>query len=352
MRTNESVAVGRVGEVPSATPLPSPALRPPSIEVAVAFDRLCARVDGRVHCAAGRPNAPLVAPPPEFTESATSLAVGSGLICIATSRGTVQCKGYNTDGQLGAGIADDERKEPTLVAGVARAKSVATGDSHACAVLDDGSVRCWGRNRLGETGGTTAYEQEVHELALPNAVPAIVATRVAAGSFATCALAPLRSVSCWGLFTHPDDDAQAGPRRPTQVTSDVDDLSGAGESFCAVVRGRVVCWGTLGTVDASMPEVSRVAVGGTFACALTRDGGVWCWGKNRYGELARPREDASDNSQPSPVRGLPRISALAAGPTFVCAISEDDALWCWGRWPNGWDESDESTSVPVSVRVR
>ncbi|MDB4979978.1 MAG: Regulator of chromosome condensation repeat, partial [Myxococcales bacterium] len=34
---------------------------------------------------------------------------------------------------------------------------------------------------------------------------------------------------------------------------------------------------------AGLAVAAQLAVGGTFACALSADGHVWCWGSNRDG---------------------------------------------------------------------
>jgi hypothetical protein len=76
--------------------------------------------------------------------------------------GALKCWGYNSDGELGLGDAEhrgDELGEmgdalPAVPLGDGRrAIRVTVGvDSHTCALLDDHSMKCWGRNHIGQLG--------------------------------------------------------------------------------------------------------------------------------------------------------------------------------------------------------
>ncbi len=39
-----------------------------------------------------------------------------------------------------------------MVSGITNAISIAAGDFHACALLADGTAKCWGSNSYGEVG--------------------------------------------------------------------------------------------------------------------------------------------------------------------------------------------------------
>ncbi len=84
------------------------------------------------------------------------LAAGMHHSCAIDVDGGVLCWGWNEYGQIGDGTLND-RYEPTplprLRSGVA---AVSTNGSHSCALLDNGQLRCWGRNPEGQIGdGTT-----------------------------------------------------------------------------------------------------------------------------------------------------------------------------------------------------
>jgi alpha-tubulin suppressor-like RCC1 family protein len=76
-------------------------------------------------------------------------------MCALLNDGTARCWGNNYYGQLGDGTRTD-RHTPEAVSGLAGAVAIAAGDYHTCALLNDGTVRCWGPNSSGQLGdGTT-----------------------------------------------------------------------------------------------------------------------------------------------------------------------------------------------------
>lgn len=74
------------------------------------------------------------------------------------------CWGLNADGQIGVPSTTPTRK-PVVVTGLTSGvASIASGAAQACAVLDDGTASCWGRNDAGVLGnGTTAVERHPGE---------------------------------------------------------------------------------------------------------------------------------------------------------------------------------------------
>lgn len=77
---------------------------------------------------------------------ALGLAAGAGHTCgIFSSEGKVRCWGRNALGQLGNGTKRDSA-DPVEVENVSGAVALTAGPSHTCALLDNRSVRCWGRD--------------------------------------------------------------------------------------------------------------------------------------------------------------------------------------------------------------
>ena len=69
----------------------------------------------------------------------------------------------------------------------AAASKVAAGENHTCALLADGSVRCWGDNRFGQ-------------LDVPVDLGQVSAIR--AGANHTCVIVADDAVRCWGGNTY------------------------------------------------------------------------------------------------------------------------------------------------------
>ena len=77
------------------------------------------------------------------------------------------------------------------------AVAITTGYYHTCAILDDGSVSCWGNNGDGQLGdGTTTNRNTSAQTSSLGADRTAVA--ITGGEYHTCAILDDGSVSCWG----------------------------------------------------------------------------------------------------------------------------------------------------------
>jgi alpha-tubulin suppressor-like RCC1 family protein len=112
----------------------------------------------------------------------------------------VWCWGFNGDGEVGDGTTVD-RASPVQVTGIFNAVQIATGESHSCAALQDGSVECWGSDLQGQVGDgsgggmTGRVLTPVPVRTLAGAVVEIASNSV---SFYTCARLDSGAVQCWG----------------------------------------------------------------------------------------------------------------------------------------------------------
>ncbi|MEZ4621362.1 MAG: hypothetical protein R2867_38490 [Caldilineaceae bacterium] len=115
--------------------------------------------------------------------------------CAIANNGGVTCWGRNNDGQLGDGT-EEPRTTPVMVMGLTGSvKALALGVDHSCALLESGSVQCWGSNQYGQLGDGTNSDVAVpvDVIGLPAGV-----TAIAAGEHHSCALIQGTDVRCWG----------------------------------------------------------------------------------------------------------------------------------------------------------
>jgi len=75
--------------------------------------------------------------------------------------------------------------------------------------------------------------------------------------------------------------------------------------------------------------VTAIAAGPKYSLALTKDGTIYGWGENRYGQLG----DGTTMNQLTPVlvRGVARAIAIAAGGDFSAALLSDGTVMTWGH---------------------
>src|SRR5215471_1566303 len=73
--------------------------------------------------------------------------------CAVSSTGEVRCWGANDSGQLGTGDTTALlAPAPQPVSLGMPASSVAAGGAFSCALLTNGTVKCWGDNHGGQLG--------------------------------------------------------------------------------------------------------------------------------------------------------------------------------------------------------
>lgn len=131
---------------------------------------------------------------PASISGATHLATGDRHACVVTKDKKVQCWGMNDAGQLGTKPDTELHKTPVTVPGVASAVRLVAGEAAMCALLGDGSARCWGANSEGELGlGKKSSEERASKVA---SVPDIAGMCLATAH--GCALTKSKSILCWG----------------------------------------------------------------------------------------------------------------------------------------------------------
>jgi alpha-tubulin suppressor-like RCC1 family protein len=83
------------------------------------------------------------------------------------------------------------------------------------------------------------------------------------------------------------------------------------------------------TAVANLTQVTMIAAGQSHTLALKKDGTVWAWGTNAFGQLG----DGTMTTRLAPVQvlGLPPIKAIGAGAHFSFAISPEGDAYGWGR---------------------
>jgi len=288
--------------------------------------------------------------------------------CALANDGGVKCWGSNSYGQLGDGTATN-RSTPVDVSGLTSGViAIAAGGDHTCALMADGSMKCWGRNDFGQLGDGTWTDRNtpVNVRGLTSGVVAI-----AAGGSHTCALIEGGHVKCWGAnwYGQLGDGTTRSHATPVVVsglTGGVVAIAAGEFHTCALtVDGGVKCWGSnsygqLGDgtatnrstpVDVSglTSGVIAIAAGGDHTCALMADGGVKCWGANVNGQLGDGTR--MNRNIPVDVSGLSTGVAIAAGGAHTCAVTADGGVKCWGS--NSYGQLGDGTrtwhNTPVDV---
>jgi alpha-tubulin suppressor-like RCC1 family protein len=326
--------------------------------------------------------------------TALQLAASDSHACARLDDGSVKCWGFNGQGGLGLGDSQNRGDGPgemgaTLPAvdlGPGRtALQLTAGDSHTCATLDDGSVKCWGFNSFGQLGLGDTQQRGDGPGEMGATLPAVdlgpgrTAVQLTSGNGHTCARLDDGSVKCWGLNSQGQlglGDTQNrgdGPGEMGATLPAVDlgpgrtalQLTGGDRHTCARLDdGSVKCWGLNnlgqlglgdtqsrgdgpGEMGATLPAVDlgpgRTALqltgGDRHTCARLDDGSVKCWGLNNFGQLGLGDTQNRGDGPGEMGATLPTVDLgpgrtalqLTAGAEHTCARLDDGSVKCWGR---------------------
>jgi serine/threonine protein kinase/alpha-tubulin suppressor-like RCC1 family protein len=151
-----------------------------------------------------------------------------------------------------------------------------------------------------------------------------------------------------------------------RATDDPGIIAAGGRHSCALMSGKVYCWGANGSGQLGNGEMessdapaaivgeldfSQITTGNSHTCGLARGGDAYCWGADDKGQLG----DATTTSRSAPVRvaGTLSFRVLRAGQAHTCGITVSADVACWGENSNGQigDGSTQTRTAPVTVNA-
>jgi alpha-tubulin suppressor-like RCC1 family protein len=251
---------------------------------------------------------------------------------------SVKCWGQNAVGQLGLGDNTDRGKTaptmgdalPPVNLGLLRkAKAIAAGEAHTCAILDNDALKCWGSGTQGQLGlGDGAYHGndpgEMGEALFPvNLGTGRHAVAIGAGQHHTCAVLDDKTMKCWG-------EGGVGQLGQGSTATLGNGLGEMGDALPAIDLG-------------GGRTVLRLAVGWTHTCAVTDDQQLRCFGANAEGQLGPTTSSPWGNGPGEMGANLPAVMLgagrtvvrAAAGDDHTCALLNDQKVKCWGNNADG-----------------
>jgi alpha-tubulin suppressor-like RCC1 family protein len=261
-------------------------------------------------------NTPGPVPVPGVVTAITSSSAPASYAVL--SDGTLWTWGANSAGNLGNGTTQDQFS-PVQVPGLPTVTAIAASARHALALLQNGSVWAWGQGTSGElgNGAMTSSLSPVQVSGLSGVIA------IGAGSGFSLALKSDGTV--WAFGGVLGNGTGGSSSLPVQVSG----LSG----------------------------VSAIGVGSDVAFAVKSDGTVWAWGTNTAGQLGVANGTAGvlgASYVPIQVPGLSDISAVSSANWTVLARKRDGTVWAWGS--NSWGQLglgfSDANPIPTLAPVR
>ncbi|MDQ6731053.1 MAG: hypothetical protein M3022_12330 [Actinomycetota bacterium] len=282
------------------------------------------------------------------------LDIGQYHSCAVVSS-AAYCWGAGAGGELGYGNANNvgDVETPGSVGPIdfgpgLTVKAISAGDAHTCAILSNGSVRCWGfggDGRLGYGNTNSVGDGVGADLSTATVGPIDfgsgpmgphTAIAISAGGAHTCAILDDHSVRCWGFGL----DGSLG----------YNNTNGVGDGVGADLTPATVGPIDFGSGPMGPHTVIAISAGYAHTCAILEDHSVRCWGFAAFGRLGYGNtSNVGDGVTPT---GMPPDQtpatvgavdlggghgavAISAGGPFTCAILDNGNVRCWGYGGNG-----------------
>jgi alpha-tubulin suppressor-like RCC1 family protein len=326
----------------------------------------------------------------------SAMSAGSAFTCALFSSGAVKCWGANSAGQLGLGDANNRGDGPNEMGdnlpfvslGTGRtAVTIAAGDSHVCAKLDNSKLKCWGASNYGQLGLLSTFNRGDNSNEMGDFLPFVnlgsgvtIGAIFASGAY-TCATVSSTAalVKCWGfnqdsqqLMTGDNINRGDGPGNMGDILPTTDlgtgrsivAIVGKEHGFCATLdNGQLKCWGAndngrFGTggdeyrgddpnemgdslaaaLVGTGRSVTSASLGYDFACALLDNAKVKCWGASGDGQLGlgstsevSAAGSLGDNLAYVNLGTGISATAISSGQRHTCVLLSTSGVKCWGK---------------------
>lgn len=312
-----------------------------------------------------------------FATNWSFVACGNYHTAAIKKDGTLWTWGLNSYGQLGDNTIIRKSSPVQTISGGTDWSSVACGKDMTAATKTDGTLWGWGRNSNGQIGDNTIIHRSspVQTVALGNNW-----TFVSLGyNYFTAALKADGTLWCWGsnsgLFSTGGwlgDNTTVDRSSPVQTVAGGTNWSSVSCGYRTVAApkkdGTLWLWGRnsygeLGDKTVYVPSPTLIdntnnwisiknssSMDTDIFMGTKTDGTVWVWGNNSYGRLG----DNTSVDKFSPIQllsGTNTWSVISAGTQFTAGVQSDGSLWTFGRNTNGQlgDDTIIHRSSPVQI---
>ena len=211
-----------------------------------------------------------------------ALCLGAQHVCALDLSGDVLCWGSNTRGQLGQndrvfrGTTPESIDTLTPVNLGQSATAITCGDLHSCAILSDGTAKCWGTPMSANWDRKPPFpsgdnQGEMNTLSMPFLSASMLRFGSSRRERATPSTFETGQVKCWGQDAfgalglpaaghRGDDPGEMGPALPSvpfEPNTQIASLHAGNGTDLRIRDDRMFCWGNngrYGTVGRGQPS--------------------------------------------------------------------------------------------------
>ena len=328
--------------------------------------------------------------PIKIMENVAAVSLGRWRSAAITKDGSLYMWGWNRFGELGNGTTNELTRPQRVAANV---QSVELGNYHTTAVSKDGGLYTWGYNNYGQLGNGTTNNSYTPVKIMSDVVSS-------AGGSHTIALKKNGTVYTWGDNEYGElgNGNKSNQTSPVAIqiydrtnvltangikygvvpdnggysftpTGEITQIAAGHDHSAAVTKdGDLYMWGANGSgqlgiqsnVDSNIPvkvnnssstlpekSVKYVALGSYHSAAITKDGSLYMWGYNNYGQLG----NGSTTNSYTPVKIMENVAAVSLGSYHSAAITKDGSLYMWGYNNYGQLGNGSTTNSYTPVKI-
>ena len=309
-----------------------------------------------------------------FNSSIISIEAGGKHTCALLANGDMYCWGRGVDGQIGYNNATTTYS-PQLVLLPRSAIAIDAGDSHTCAILDNNSMMCWGSNDFGQVGDGTTNQRDV-PVYVENFIGAnVYPIAVSGGSLHTCALLNDGSINCWGrnnngqLGTYSGDSSSPVSISLGSNVSAMQITSNGGHNCVLLTNKTLNCWGQNnwgqvgdGTITnkfvptyvemENQESVEYVSASKDGVCVVLENLKLSCWGANYDGQVGDGTTIAKVKPTSIGILGYEIYDFSGASIDYFSSLSSvfiEDKIWVSYQNASGFAVSNSYDTISHGI---
>lgn len=285
--------------------------------------------------------------PLKIMDNIVDVGLGMGHYGVITEDGELYMWGENDVGQLGDGTNKNSKTPIKVMSDVV---ALSLGAKHTAAITADGSLYMWGYNNCGQLGTGTKDNSNV---------PLKIMDNVSVVSLRFCTSGIVTNTGDTYMFGQLSNetptwimkskDLSIGAMANAAILGDGDLYTWGNNDFGQLGNGGTDKYITV--PQKVIGNIDSVSAGMSYMGAITKNGNLYMWGQNLYGQLG----DGTCESRNLPTLIMENVKNVCVsgdfGKNYSAAITKDGKLYMWGNNTYGQlgNGTYEKSTIPKQI---